>query len=300
VARELARGGVEVCAIVGTNEQSVESARAGHRDRHGLQVTRYTSLAELLLREQIDTVAICSPAEAHLPDLDTAVAAGCHVLCEKPLWWAPDMTRQSAEQVEACATRLVEASEAEGRYLALQTQWPYTLPAFRELHPDVVWEGRAVAEVSMWLGPTGKGAPAVVESGSHLLSLLHALVGAGRVEEVEAASAGDGAQLAVRFVYAHAQGRTRAELSLTQTLASPRPAGYRVDGRSVERRVELPDYRISFAADDRSIPLLDPLAARVGDFIRCARDGQRPDRTSLIDGILQLRALVAAVEGLEE
>lgn len=294
VARELAARGCAVPAIVGTSAASVEAARAGLRERHGLDARGYTSLTALLEREAVDAVAICSPHEAHLEQLELAAAAGLHVFAEKPLFWRPGLERAPAAEVAATVERLVDRLAAAGRHLHLNAQWPYTLERFYALHPAA--RGARPASFALWLSPMTVGADAVVDAGSHLISMLQALLGPGALEDVEVTGE-DEERLQVTCVYAHAGGSTTAALRLGRCLAPPRPAGYALDGRAVERRIELPAYRFTFEAHDdptRTVPVPDPLVASVEDFLSSVSAGRRPDRAALVQGMTQLQALVAA------
>jgi predicted dehydrogenase len=297
VARELAALGAQVPAIVGTSEASVEEARAGLRARHGLEVRGYTSLAALLEREAVDAVAICSPHEAHLEQLELAVEARLHVFAEKPLLWRRGLERAPRAEVEALVGGLVDRCLASDCYLHLNAQWPYTLPAFDALHPGA---RRAPARsFRMWLAPMTRGPDAVVDAGSHLISMLQALVGPGDLVDARL-TARDAAQdeLSLAASYAHRAGTTAVELELRRCPAPPRPAGYSIDDRVAERRIELPSYRFTFEADGRTVPLGDPLSASVEDFVRSVATARRPDRASLVAGMTQLQELVAAVDGV--
>lgn len=292
VARELASLGAQVPAIVGTTAASVEEARAGLRARYGLDVRGYTSLAALLEREAVDAVAICSPHEAHLEQLELAVEARLHVFAEKPLVWRRGLERAPRGEVELLVSRLVDRLADAGRYLHLNAQWPYTLAAFHELHPGA--RGEPLRRFRMWLAPMTTGADAVVDAGSHLISMLQALLGPGDLLDITSTTlAGDDLELSAR--YAHAAGTTAVELQLRRCAAPPRPAGYALNDRAAERRIELPSYRFTFEAAGRTVPLGDPLRASVEDFVRSIATARRPDRATLMAGMTQLQALVAAV-----
>lgn len=293
VARELVQRGWRVPAIVGTTPASVEAARAGLRERHGIDARGYTSLAALLEREAVDAVAVCSPHEAHLEQLELALEARLHVFAEKPLYWRAGLAAADEGEVERTVERLVDRAEQAGRYVHLNAQWPYTLESFYELHP----EARAArpAAFGMWLAPMTVGADAVVDAGSHLISMLQALFGPGQLEGASVTRE-DVDRMRVACTYVHAAGACASELRLARCHAPPRPAGYRLDGRSVERRIELPSYRFSFEADGRTVPVRDPLAASVEDFMTSVATGRRPDRAALVQGMTQLQALVRAAE----
>lgn len=293
VARELAQRGWRVPAIVGTTPESVEAARAGLRERHGIDARGYTSLAALLEREAVDAVAICSPHEAHLAQLELALEARLHVFAEKPLYWRKGLASADPAEVEETVGRLVDRALEAGRYLHLNAQWPYTLESFYALHPEA--RGVRPRSFGMWLAPMTTGADAVVDAGSHLISMLQALLGPGQLAEVTVVHEAPD-RVRVTLDYAHAAGTTAAELLLTRCHEPPRPAGYRLDGRPIERRIDMPSYRFSFEADGRTVPVRDPLAASVEDFVTSVATGRRPDRAALVQGMTQLQALVRAAE----
>lgn len=295
VARELARQGCAVVAVVGTRPETVGEARAQLAERYGISCRGYTSLAELLDAEAVDLVAVCSPPEAHEEQVALAAERGCHVLCEKPFFWEAGLAEGSAAEVAARAERLVAACAERGRHLALNTQWPFTLDAFRRLHPEAYGPGRPVERFEMLLGPVAAGTRALVDSGSHFVSMLWALVGPGQFEELRLVRADrHGERQTLRARYRHAAGAVEASLRLERSPAPPRPAGYAINGRSVRRHVELPAYRLSFRAGEREVPLEDPLVASVQRFVRKVRAGEPPDREAIVAGQCQLHRLVAA------
>ena len=68
----------------------------------------YSSLGELLKRENVDFVDICTPSYLHTDLTVEALNAGKHVLCEKP------MSISSEE-----SARMIEASERNGKLLMI-------------------------------------------------------------------------------------------------------------------------------------------------------------------------------------
>ncbi|MCA8920720.1 MAG: Gfo/Idh/MocA family oxidoreductase [Planctomycetes bacterium] len=281
VARELERAGCTVCALVGTRPETVEAARADLARRHGIEAQGYLDLPSLLAAEAPDVVAICSPPETHLELLELALAAGCHVYCEKPLVF--DAAGDDAELIRR-AEAAIERARATGRLLGVNTQWPFTLAAFDALYPG----GRAAPQtLRMWLTPDSGGARMVVDSASHVLSLAYALVGPGELRGIAWTPHAEGPEGgALSFGYRHAAGELAVRLELRRGATTPRPAGYAIDGQAVEREVELPDYRIRFVRPDgaRSDPA-DPLVAAVGDFVQGIRTHRPTDVEALKLGV---------------
>lgn len=84
----------------------------------------YADLAELLQRHSIDVLHITTPPRAHLPLVQQAVAAGCHVLVEKPLTPSHEQTAE-----------LIATAERAGRLLTAGYTYLFEPPALamREL-----------------------------------------------------------------------------------------------------------------------------------------------------------------------
>ena len=293
VARELARAGCRVTAVVGTSEETLREARERLAARYGIECRGYLRLADLLAAETVDAVAICSPPEHHLEGLELALAAGCHVFCEKPLWWDDGLSDLPAAEVEARAAALVRGFAERGLVLALNTQMPFTLDGFDRLHPGA--RTRPPQSFAMRMSPITAGPRAVVDSAPHLLSMLYALAGPGTIESAEASwlSAGGGRQT-LGFLYRHDKGTVRTRLVLRRRLSAPRPLSYCVDGNFATRRIEMPEYRIRLADRRRSVPLRDPLSGSVDRFVEAVLSGRGGDDGTLVAGMLHLHQLVAA------
>jgi hypothetical protein len=213
--------------------------------------------------EDLDALAILSPAETHETFLDAALAAGLHALCEKPFVWGGPAPARSA-------ARIADGFAARGLLLHEVCQWPYTLAAYEHLHPGAL--SKAPERFEMELQPAARGVDGVAQSLPHVLSLLQALSpgDAPRIENPTWSTTDPKADvLSIAFSYRTRDTTTRALVTLTPTDRHPRACAIAIDGRRAERRVSGEAYRLSFVADDgRSEPLGDPLARLVADFVR--------------------------------
>ena len=73
------------CTLVATCDKDPERARKDLA-KHNLQETKiYSDLKEMLDKEQIDVVHICTPSGDHMAPAITAMEAGKNVICEKPM-----------------------------------------------------------------------------------------------------------------------------------------------------------------------------------------------------------------------
>jgi hypothetical protein len=273
VARYFARHGAHVRAIVGTSPDTVAEAARALAVRHGLHGVRgYTSLEALLEREPLDALAICSPVAAHRAALEAAAARGLHVLCEKPLVFEPEA------DMAALARAIAARFRAAGRLLATVTQWPFTLPGFRALHPDA--DLAAPRRFEMRLSPVSLGLDMVVDSLPHPLSMLRALVGPGTARLLSARPLGAAAEAAT-LAFAYDQ---------------PRPAWYAVDGFRAERLVHLPSYAMELLSPDgRRVAIADPLERLVGDFLARAAGGEETDVEGIASDAAALQAIARGI-----
>ena len=92
------RGRVELAAIADLDEESARRAA----ERFGIARV-YTDLGDLLERERIDLVDVCTPPRTHAGVAIQALERGCHVLIEKPM----------AVSVEECDRIIHESRERD-------------------------------------------------------------------------------------------------------------------------------------------------------------------------------------------
>lgn len=288
VGRYFAEAGAELCAVVGTSDRTVDEARRALRERCGVACRGYTSLDDALEREQPGIVAICSPYCFHREQLEIAARAGVHCLCEKPFWWEEEAADRGAE-----TTRLVDLFVEAELYLALVTQWPYTLPAFYRLHPQAA--GQTVDTFRMRLSPLSSGVEMVIDAAPHVLSMLQRLVGRGRIRAPRAEYRGaERADLRLIFDYHHAAGTTAVSCVFRRCEERPRPASYAINDTEAWRRVDLPSYNMFFEAEGRKTRLEDPLGLLVQDFLAKVHAAAPTAREELIESITCLETLEQA------
>ena len=94
---------VEVVAICDINQERLDFVG----EKHGIE-KRYLSETEMLAKEELDAVSVCTWNSAHAKCSIEALNAGKHVLCEKPM-------ACSAEE----ATEMLEAAKKNNRLLMI-------------------------------------------------------------------------------------------------------------------------------------------------------------------------------------
>ncbi len=181
----LRRIGVNVRGVLGSTPER-GAARAD-----ALGVPRaYESIDDLLDDPGVEVVHVTSPNDLHLPHAKAALAAGRHVVCEKPLAMS---AVESAELVElAAATGLVNAANFNIRYYPLN-QHAHEVVAAGDIGSVRLVTGRYFQDWLLlesdwnWRLEPGRGGAlrAVGDIGSHWLDLMTFVTGQ-RVVEVMA------------------------------------------------------------------------------------------------------------------
>nr|WP_312894955.1 Gfo/Idh/MocA family oxidoreductase [Paenibacillus eucommiae] len=146
----------------------------------------YTDYREMLDKEELDAVSICTPNKYHAPAAIYALQKGVHVFCEKP------MALHAAE-----AQLMLEASKAPGKILSIgfhyrhmaQAQAAKRVIAACEIGHVYMTRVQALRRrgIPTWGVFTNKelqGGGALVDFGVHLLDLALWLIGNPKVIEV--------------------------------------------------------------------------------------------------------------------
>lgn len=155
----------------------------------GLKVPLYTDAEEMLAAEQPDVVHILTPPQTHDPLVRAALAAGAHVICEKP------MTGSAAE-----SAGLIEAAERAGKVLVESRNLLFNDPVIELLAMAKSGKLGEVRECEILLtldflggpfGDTNLEGPGVVLPGGavhdflpHLVYLFQALTGVDEADRV--------------------------------------------------------------------------------------------------------------------
>jgi predicted dehydrogenase len=121
---------VEEASIVAVVDRD-EGAATASAHRFGL--ASYTDLAQALEQVSPDFVDVATRPDSHLEIVETAVAQGCHVLCQKPIASTWD---ESVQLVRACNSR--------GVRLMINENWRWQ-PWYREIRQLI--DADAIGEV---------------------------------------------------------------------------------------------------------------------------------------------------------
>lgn len=300
IANAFKQADCQVVAVLGTKTETAKQASDELRRRFGIDCRAYSNLHMMLAEQEVDVLAICSPARFHREHLQAALEANLHVFCEKPLWYGPAML-EDVTSLENEVKTLCEAFLAQNRLLQLNTQWPCTLRYFWALYPEL--KEIPTQSLKMRLSPVSQGPIMVVDSAPHILSLLQALLGVGTVHAVSIErlpvgekSEGDAEDRSLKFIYRHGGGESDVELILRRCLEQPRPAWYSINGRKIEREVTLPAYTIDFVSENSRVKAEDPLLLRVFEFVQTIQSQQVTKCDAIVSDMVALAKLARAVQ----
>jgi hypothetical protein len=259
-------------------------------------VRPFSTAAALIDWDEIDAVAICSPASRHHDHLILALNRGLHVLCEKPLVWS-----DHPDDVDHVA-RIIDCFWRGRRVLHCTTQWVEILDDLRDLRMGEPPEDSRCFE--MELAPPLAGVAMLREAISHPASLLAAFGGSGCIEDAVARWSSNLDRVELRFTATRTKGPPIvAKISLAATSAQPRPAALVLDGRRIDREVvSIQPYRLRLRTAKQALEIDDPLRRSVGRFVkRCGlgyqsnfHDADHMLRTTMLTETLRMIAMRSA------
>lgn len=240
---------------------------------------------------EIDVLTVATPATTHAPIAAAAIAAGKHVLVEKPI-------AMTVEEADA----LIEAAEAQGVFIQVGHQERYVAAAFgifdREV-PETVLSRRLNR-----YSPRAADVSVVLDLMIHDLDLLAQLTGRSEADILEITSRKEKTDFADHVDVTLDVGGVKARLIASRLEDDPRrdlTLGYpegevRLDFLKREVTNTTPEpMAADFNAEDLPLALRDPLAFGTESFLAAVRSGVSP----AVPGQAGRRALnmALAIEG---
>lgn len=259
LALQAASAGAEVAGVLGTRPTSVRKAVEWLQER-GLRTKPFIDHEAMLEELRPDVVIVASPLGTHRAWIHAAIDVEAHVYCEKPMIAAPAAV--ALETLERCAAANLVCAE--------NCQWPYVLPAFRSLHPEVDLD--RVTSFRMLMAPPMRGLARWHEVLSHPLSLIQAAVpGPADLDDVVfEETSPDAIDSRVRFTYRTLDRELACEVVLEDMEVYPRPVEFAFDDALCRRVVDEADYGISFVDGSEGcapVPSPDPMESCLRAFL---------------------------------
>ncbi len=306
--------GCEVVSILGSTDESAAQTGALLQGDFGFSGLTTSNLTALLEDSVPDAVCVSTPSAQHFAQSQECLEAGAHVLCEKPLVYAPG--RKLRENLDG-AKELVRLARKKQLVLAAQLQYGAATPILAKLAGAAPSE---VGDFAMEMETINPNSPRDLQGlwmdlAPHPISIAQVLAGEGAMLLEESIRIlhkqdFDKTEITVRFQISRPNGRLlmcRAILrALDGTFLTRKPSRrFAFNGRVVNYKgVQTSDgqYRAQYTAPDGYDNLhLDPVHYLIGDFLRAIKDRRAP----LISGecgmqnmewLLKMAAKIEAVE----
>jgi len=304
-ARWFHQHGCEVCAFVGSSPESVQRTQQTLAQGFGFSGRGYTDVETMLHAEKPDAVCVSSPPPLHFEQTMDCLAAGAHVLCEKPLVYdaatAPDeLIRQ--------ARLLVQRAHDNGLILATQIQYTVAINTLLELtghHGEAATVRDYMMEMETKNIKHGREYEAIwIDLSPHPLSVLQKLSGNGAEIDENSITCDVGShETDARFAVRRADGETIAARVVVR-LEPGRDVPLRyfaLDGHRVDYTAHKNangDFHAYLTAEDGSeMELPDFVDTLIAQFVAACQDQGAPAATGA-DGAQnvewQLKILEAA------
>ena len=177
------KGRAELIAVADANQAAADKALHTHAKAYFKDVPIYASLGEILEHCQPDVVAITTPSGSHKALAMEALAAGCHLLVEKPIAMSSDDAREICEAAEKAGKRV--ALGHVYRYFPLVDQVQHDLKSgrFGRIYYGTVqvrWgHDQAYYDSAPWRGTRAADGGVVMNQSVHALDLMRWLLCVG-------------------------------------------------------------------------------------------------------------------------
>lgn len=170
-----ASGYAEVVGIVTRTEEHARMAA----DKYGIEAW-YTDYRELLERDDIDAVSICTPNYLHAQQVVNAAKAGKHILCEKPLATTVEDMEEMIQAARESSVILMNPSHQ--RFIptletireSLDQLGTITFVRYRYAHqgPYKAMDRKAISQYKWFFNKKQAGGGVLIDLGIHALDLL--------------------------------------------------------------------------------------------------------------------------------
>lgn len=174
------KGRAELIAVADANQAAADKALHTHAKAYFRDVPIYASLGEILEHCQPDVVAITTPSGSHKTLAMEALAAGCHLLVEKPIAMSSEDAREICEAAEKAGKRV--ALGHVYRYFPLVDQVQHDLKngRFGRIYYGTVqvrWgHDQAYYDSAPWRGTRAADGGVVMNQSVHALDLMRWLL----------------------------------------------------------------------------------------------------------------------------
>ncbi|MCR4284518.1 MAG: Gfo/Idh/MocA family oxidoreductase [archaeon] len=255
--REFIATGCEIVAILGSSKKSVEKTIKEIYREYSLNVRGYFNLEELLSKENLDAVSICTPVETHFEFSKKCLNKGLHVLCEKPLL--------SNERIDL-AKELIALARNKQRVFTVNTQWQSIL--------EEIEVPKRINKFNFYSEPGTLGEGFIIDHLPHANSLLVKLMPKGGLSNLsfDISSKED---LFVRFDYKNKVNNCKTVFHFKYCANSLRKIIFSINSKEYKRVIG-ENYSQKLVSEGEEIGIGDPLKKSIGRFIDSIQKNSLP------------------------
>lgn len=295
------QAGAEVVGFLGRDEQRCAATAASLGATFPFAGRAYWDLGRLLETERPEVVDVCVPNELHFSCARQALAAGCHVLCEKPLVWQADGS--PARLLEQAHSLVVQARD-RGLQFGVCTQYAASLPHYRRLYEEVqgplgeitsffaemesVSRGRQRDARTMW-----------IDMGPHPLSLLLSWFPGGVIDPASLRVEFAGSQAKAEFDFVAGPQICRSQILIRDRQEGSPVRRFGVNGVVVDclgRSDASGVYRAVLRRGQTEVMGDDFMQLLIAQFDQALAQGEAP----MVDGATGVRNLELQLQILQE
>lgn len=252
-AREFAKAGCNVKAILGSSKNSSEKTVRELYGSLGIKARPYHELENLLEQENLTAVSICTPPNMHYQQTKKCLEANLHVLCEKPFVLEP------SNENYPFAKNLFELAKIKNKTLTVNTPWPSVCGYLDEN------EKRDMTSFSMQMEPGQKGKNMIIDALPHMNSMLTNLIPNGFAKNIRFLVKED-EKTSVEFDYISDSKICKVNYNFNFKTERPRNVSFSINGRYFSRKVE-EGYKQKIVTDGREFYIDDPLKVCIRKFV---------------------------------
>tara|TARA_Y100000034_G_scaffold133699_1_gene199922 strand:- start:1850 stop:2758 length:909 start_codon:yes stop_codon:yes gene_type:complete len=252
--RELINSGCEVVAFLGSSKESSEKTSKMLKESFNVDITPYYELEDLLNKEKINAVSICTPPRLHEQQVRRALNENLHVLCEKPF------VLSSEYENYPIAKELVYLAKTKNKVLSVNTQWVSGLEYLKDFN------FKEINSFSMYMEPGLKGLDLLTEGIPHMNSMLIRLLGQGEIKKISFPVKED-EEIKLKFDYKHEKGICKVDYNLKFKVDRPRRLEFSINNHKFVREIG-ENYQQKLINNNKEIKIKDPLEISINKFVK--------------------------------
>ncbi len=253
-AREFVYLGSNITSILGSSQESAEKTAQNLQKEFGIRVKPYSDL-NLLLKDKIDAVSICTPLPTHYLFAKKCLENKLNVLCEKPFVTSILQAKE-----------LFNLARKARKKMGINMQWPAVL---KELHYD-----SRVNYFEMRMGSGVKGIKILEEYLPHQNSLLIKLCGVGFPKEINFTKKNE-EDVEIEFEYISKKGICKVKYTMAFKEDRPREIFFKINKKEFYRVVS-ENYSQKIISDGEEVFSGDPLTSSLKHFLQTVSYGKKP------------------------